>query len=235
MKLVSTLGMSFCVAFAIVACGGNTAVGGSQQAAQEGPRGPDSPKPKPPTFDGSEAAREIALGAVNAQFRPAAFQSTLTTSLKEQDQNVSAFAATYTEVPADLFTDLASKTAARTAFFQLMFRSDGSAASDGFDALGAGESLICRGTTSPKVRAAVDGFNGVQTIESDSQDPGAAGTAVAFKNALDTAVEALLAADLEAKYYKCSWSNHDDTEADAILSVDATRSTIRVLFVLDGG
>ena len=200
--------------------------------------GPDAPHPKPPTWDGTGAKSTIQLGSSKtATFQTAAVQAALTDALKTQDQNVSAEAATYTQVPADFLGDLTA-AADKASVFQLMFRSDGRPIGDPHtfgESLDPSETLKCSLVTSARVASSVAKFHGVQAILSDDQDDRAKQAATKFKAAIADAEKALIDADADAKLFSCGWDNHDDSDAGAILSVDAKTSTVRVLFVFNGG
>jgi hypothetical protein len=85
------------------------------------------------------------------------------------------------------------------------------------------------------VAGAVAKFHGVQAILSDDQDEHAKEAASKFKPAINDAVNALINADARASLFQCSWDNHDDSDAGAIIGVDVKSSTVRVLFVFNGG
>jgi hypothetical protein len=214
--------------------------------------GPDAPNPRPPTWDGTGATTAVKIGtgcssdavghsgctgSKSVRFQAAAVQDALTDALKTEDQNVSAEAATYTQVPADFLGDL-SAAAQKDAAFQLMFRSDGKNFDDshGFgESLLSFETLKCSTVTSAKVASTVAKFHGVQAILSDDQDDKAKEAATKFKAAIADAESALVSADSGASLFSCDWDNHDDSDAGAIVSVDAKTSTVRVLFVFNGG
>jgi hypothetical protein len=212
--------------------------------------GPDAPHPKPTAWDGTGAKTTVKLGtdctaaqhtacgsSKPVSFQAAAVQDALTEALKTQDQNVSAEAATYTQVPADFLGDLTA-TAQKDAAFQLMFRSDGKNFDDthGFGAsLASFETLKCSTVTGAKVASTVAKFHGVQAILADDQDDKAKEAASKFKAAIADAESALVNADAGASLFSCDWDNHDDSDAGAILSVDAKTGTVRVLFVFNGG
>jgi hypothetical protein len=140
-------------------------------------------------------------------------------------------------LPSDFLGDLTAK-AQTNAAFQPMFRTDGKNFDDphGFTpSLASFETLKCRTVTSAKVAATVAKIHGVEAILADDQDDGAKQAASKFKAAIGDAESALRSADADAKLFSCDWDNHDDSDAGAILSIDAKTSTVRVLFVFNGG
>jgi hypothetical protein len=174
---------------------------------------------------------------MDASFQAAGVEAALVDALKTQDQNVSAESATYTNVPSEFLGDLTAAEAKNVAF-QLMFRSDGRDFRDfkGFGtALASSETLKCSAITSSKVAAAVAKFHGVQAILADDQDANAKQAAAKFKPAIGDAVNALVNVAASAELVACTWNNNDDTSAGAIVGIDAKSSTVRVLFVFDGG
>jgi hypothetical protein len=239
-------------AFALVACAGGHEASvegaGADLSAPTTTAGPDQPHPKP-TWDGTGGATDVKLGvdcspdgctsSKTVSLQASAVQAELTAALKTQDQNVTAGAATYTHVPADFLGDLsAGEAAQKNAAFQLMFRNDGKSFDDphGFTkSLASFETLKCSSIAAAKVAATVAKFHGSEAIVADDQDDGAKQAASAFKAALADAVPALIAADPGASLFSCDWDNHDDSDAGAILSVDTKASTVRVLFVFNGG
>jgi hypothetical protein len=257
MTLRSALTFSVIFALSPVGCAGGhdgaTEGAGADLSALPPPTtatGPDAPDPKPATWDGTGAKTTVKLGtdctaaghtacssSKTATFQASAVEQALAEALTTQDQNVSAEAATYTEVPADFIGDLTA-AAQKDAAFQLMFRSDGKSFDDshGFgESLTSFETLKCSTVTSAKVASTVAKFHGVQAILADDQDDKAKEAATKFKAAIADAESALVNADAGAKLFSCDWDNHDDSDAGAILSVDAKTSTVRVLFVFNGG
>jgi hypothetical protein len=219
----------------LIACAGSADNGTTGAAAFSGP---DTPNPKPVEWDGTGAPAPLNLGTSPVQFKAGALQAAFEDALKTQDQNVSVETATYSEVPAAFLGD-ATAASAKQDSFQLMFRSDGNdAGGKGFGfgvSLQTTESLKCSKITAAKVPAAVAKFHGVQAILSDDQDANAQLAQTKFKPVIKDAVNAIVNADLRASLFNCSWNNHDDSDAGAIVSIDSTSSTVRVLFVFNGG
>jgi hypothetical protein len=192
-------------------------------------------------FDGSTPAAEVTLGGRAAERGPAS--SGIERALREitsigANQNVLFEAGVYQIDAAGLAAFAATGATQQDIAYDIMFRVDGSKAGghDGFGfqvKLESTESLDCGAIHSDAALSTFEDARAFDAVHADDSIDAAQRQSVEKDAAL--VVGALLKSSPSSKVVKCVWSNNDDTDATALITVDDGTGVVRVLLAWAGG
>jgi hypothetical protein len=158
------------------------------------------------------------------------------------EQNVSFYAGTYKLAASDLAQwdePLNDHWAQNNMAFDLMFRIDGSKAGDktgfGWAAKWSPDSERVSCQIVKDQKKAFTRFSAFQAFSAMRDDKQASSADHAtLENGGRTAVGSMLKDLGGAKLYKCHWDNTDDTDTDALVTIDAKSGEVRVLVAFTG-
>jgi hypothetical protein len=192
-------------------------------------------------FDGPTPSSEVRLGGHAERQGPASVRidGVLDAMTKlSANQNVLFLAGMY-RVDAEVLATFARTGAAQQAIaYDVMFRVDGSKAGTktglGFQSkLEPSETLGCESIDTRSALAVYTQTRAFDAVHGDDS------LTAAQKRTLDAdaavVVDSLLAASRPSKLVQCTWSNNDDTDATALVTVDEGSGVVRVLLAWAGG
>jgi hypothetical protein len=193
---------------------------------------------KAPAFTGSGGGSAVKVKDYDAKLiAPSAGLAKLLGDMTKigGEQNVSFFAGTYKLSTGDIAQwdePLNNHWYQNNMAYDLMFRIDKS-----FDWAEKWnpdyERVSCQVVKDQKKAwTRFSAFQGYVAAHGDTQAPAA--DRAALENAAKTAVGSLMKDLGGAKLYKCHWDNTDDTDTDALVTIDAKSGEIRVLVAFAG-
>jgi hypothetical protein len=194
-----------------------------------------------PSFLGKGAATNVELGGHAAkQLATSKDVAAATSAMKDSADNVEVHAAAYQMSPIDAaeLKDPLNCFAPRGYIaYDVMFRADGSRPNQ---SAGFGWATGWQPQFETNHCAAVDPSKAVKRFRRSHGYATAHGAGDAQKRALlenDSVilVHAMLKGASAAKLYGCHWDNNDDTDVDALVSVDYKTGQVRTLMAFAGG